>query len=384
MSLINRMLTDLEERRGGNLRNVDHALDGLRPTSGGPPKPRPRIRRVNAAAIAVIAVLAALSTYLFLRVDAAVAPPPAVTETAARSDSALAPAAAQATSQPPAVTPPAAATGEQSVAVVLGDVPRKAATDGPQPAAPVTPAEEPAPMPEAMEEAIAATPPPPAVATPKPMLSQPSTEEHHEPLVNTSPKSDARRSGNRKAERSTAANSTNPAPATQAEGESSFFLADAAPPTGAADRAIVMLEDGDTEGAEAMLREGLATAPGDTSMARVLGHILLARNDAAGAVQALRPAAPTLESDPDYHALLAAAEQRSGAHGPAIRRYRELLRLQPANGAWLAGLGISLQASGDAPGAAEAFLKALADPALPPPLHDFAMQQAMQIKERQP
>ena len=79
MSLINRMLTDLEERRGGNLRNVDHALDGLRPTSGGPPKPRPRIRRVSAAAIAVIAVLAALSTYLFLRVDAAVAPPPAVT-----------------------------------------------------------------------------------------------------------------------------------------------------------------------------------------------------------------------------------------------------------------------------------------------------------------
>ena len=29
MSLINQMLTDLEARRGGNLRNVDHALDGL-------------------------------------------------------------------------------------------------------------------------------------------------------------------------------------------------------------------------------------------------------------------------------------------------------------------------------------------------------------------
>ena len=384
MSLINRMLTDLEERRGGNLRNVDHALDGLRPTTGEPPKRRQRIRPVSAAAIAVIAMLAALSTYLFLRIDAAAPPASAVTETAARSDNPVAPAAVQAPPQAPVVTPPAAATGEQSVPVILADVPREAAPAEPEAPAPVAPAEEPAPMPEATQDVAVATPPPRAVTTPKPMLSQPSTEQHIEPLVNTSATSDARRSGNRKTDRSAAANNTSPAPAKEAEGESSFFLADAAPPDGAADRAITMLEDGDTEGAEALLREGLAAAPGDTSMARVLGHILLARNDAAAAVQALRPAAPALESDPDYHALLAAAEQRSGAHGPAIRRYRQLLRLQPANGAWLAGLGISLQASGDAPGAAEAFLQALADPALPPPLHDFAMQQATQIKERQP
>jgi MSHA biogenesis protein MshN len=133
-----------------------------------------------------------------------------------------------------------------------------------------------------------------------------------------------------------------------------------------------------------LLREGLENAPGDSAVARVLGHILLARNDARGAVQVLRPAAPTAASDPEYNALLAAAEQRSGAHAQAIRRYRGLLEQNPDNGAWLVGLGISLQATGEAKAAADAFLQALADPALPAPLHAFAMQQSTQVRGAQP
>jgi MSHA biogenesis protein MshN len=262
-----------------------------------------------------------------------------------------------------------AATGTPQ-AVVITD----AATPATQPVAATAP---PAAPPQSVEAPAAPMPPPEKVALPEPepeaappqqrsrqrMLSKASTEEQQEPLVETA------RSAPARAERPPA--------------ESSFHIAEATPAS-VSEEALALLEQGDTAGAEALLREGLENAPGDSAVARVLGHILLARNDARGAVQVLRPAAPTAASDPEYNALLAAAEQRSGAHAQAIRRYRGLLEQNPDNGAWLVGLGISLQATGEAKAAADAFLQALADPALPAPLHAFAMQQSTQVRGAQP
>jgi len=162
-----------------------------------------------------------------------------------------------------------------------------------------------------------------------------------------------------------------------------FHIEESTPPP-TADRALSLLESGDAAGAESLLREGLEAEPGSVAMARVLGHILLARNAPAEAVSVMRPAAPTVDSDPEFHALLAAAEQRSGAHADAARRYRALLTNAPGNGAWLVGLGISLQALGNASEAADAFLQALADPALPAPLHEFAMQQSTRVGGSRP
>ncbi len=370
MSLINRMLSDLEERRGGNLRNVDHAIDGLRATPGPTVRRKKRIAPATLATGLVIAGLAGLCAYLFL------SRPPA---TAVVEAPAVAPVVAPA----PAAMPPATAP-VQAQTVVIADTPAPAVAAPAQAAAPVAVAAQPAAPAPAREKTERATPPaaqtevasasaaawpepePEPAPAPKPrrrMLSKADTEEHNEPLVDA-------------AKPAAAASES-----TRAAG--SFHIAEAAPAS-AADEAVALLEAGDTAGAESLLREGLAKAPGDTAMARVLGHILLASNDARGAVQVMRPAAPTVEADPDYHALLAAAEQRSGAHEQAIRRYRELLAQKPGNGAWLVGLGISLRASGDATGASDAFLQALADPELPAPLHDFAMQQATQVKERQP
>ncbi|MFM7274520.1 MAG: tetratricopeptide repeat protein, partial [Gammaproteobacteria bacterium] len=143
-----------------------------------------------------------------------------------------------------------------------------------------------------------------------------------------------------------------------------------------AELALALIDSGRPEEAEALLREGIAAGPGDSDAARVLGHLLLGQGDARGALEVLAAAAPPLAEDPDYHALMAAAEQRSAAHAAAARRYRELLALQPGNGQWRVGLGISLLATGDGSGAADAFRQALADPSLPPALRSFAMQQA--------
>jgi len=363
MSLINRMLSDLEERRGGNLRNVDHAIDGLRATPVPTTRSRKRIPPATLAAGLLITGLTALCAYLLV----SRAPAIPVAQVPAAS---VAPGAEQAATvqAQPALTMPTATGTPQ--AVVITD----AATPAAQPVAATAP---PAAPPQAVEAPTAPAPPPEKAALPAPepeaappqrrsrqrMLSKASNEEQQEPLVETA------RSAPAKPERPPA--------------ESSFHIAEATPAS-VTDEALALLEQGDTAGAEALLREGLENAPGDSAMARVLGHILLARNDARGAVQVLRPAAPTATSDPEYNALLAAAEQRSGAHAQAIRRYRGLLEQNPDNGAWLVGLGISLQATGEAKAAADAFLQALADPALPAPLHAFAMQQSTQVRGPQP
>jgi hypothetical protein len=66
MSLINRMLSDLEERRGGNLRNVDHAIDGLRATPAPTTRRKKRIPPATLAAGLLIAGLTALCAYLLV------------------------------------------------------------------------------------------------------------------------------------------------------------------------------------------------------------------------------------------------------------------------------------------------------------------------------
>lgn len=374
MSLINRMLSDLEERRGGNLRNVDHAIDGLRATPAPAARRKKRIAPATLATGLLIAGLLVLCAYLFYtRLPAntvAVAPAPAVVpapDIAPALPAQPAPAVTPATAPTPApqpvvitdtpVLPPAQATKAPGspaaqAAAPAPPGPPSAAEAAATPAAPETASLWPEPEP--------APPPAPAEPARQRMLNEASTEEHTEPLVETSARASAPR------ER----------PAT----EGSFHIAEAAPPS-VAEQAITLLQEGDTAGAEALLREGLASAPGDSAMARVLGHILLARNETAAAVQVLQPAAPAITTDPEYNALLAAAEQRSGAHAQAIRRYRGLLGQNPGNGAWLVGLGISLQATGEARAAADAFLQALADPALPAPLHDFAMQQSTQLRQ---
>jgi len=373
MSLINRMLSDLEERRGGNLRNVDRAIDGLRATQGPAPRRKKRIAPATVATGCVIVGLMVLCGYLFVSrpSTSTMVQAPAATPVPEPAVTASTPVTVP---QPPASAAPAAAApsvAPQPMPVVITDTPPAAAEPveraaEPPPAAPRTET----PLPEPARDIAAAWPEPepepePARAPPKRqrMLSTGSSGERQEPLVDTEKRAPPAR------ERPSA--------------DSSFHIAETTPRS-TADEALALLEEGDSAAAESLLRDGLANAPGDSDMARVLGHILLARNDASAAVRVLRPAAPTVEADPDFNALLAAAEQRSGAHDQAIRRYRSLLERTPGNGAWLVGLGISLRANGDAKAASDAFLQALADTSLPAPLHDFAMQQATQVREGQP
>lgn len=75
-----------------------------------------------------------------------------------------------------------------------------------------------------------------------------------------------------------------------------------------------------------------------------------------------------------YHAFLAGALQRSSRHREAIAEYQAALQLAPDNGIWWMGLGLSLRADGEAAPSADAFRRARAS-GLPAELDAFVARQ---------
>jgi MSHA biogenesis protein MshN len=143
--------------------------------------------------------------------------------------------------------------------------------------------------------------------------------------------------------------------------------------------ALILLAADQTAEAQASLRVGLNLAPNQTDLAQVLGHSLLEQDQAQAALAVLRPAVPPLTKNPEFHALLAAVEQRLGLHALAVTRYRGLLQRQPDNGNWLVGLGISLNAQGNTQAAVESFTRAADDRTLAEPLRAFAAQERVRL-----
>lgn len=122
--------------------------------------------------------------------------------------------------------------------------------------------------------------------------------------------------------------------------------------------AALYLNAGRLAEAESLLRQGLVKNPRAAALARLQARLLADRGELGPAIAVLELARPGLRDDPDYHALLAALYQRAGDNAHAAQTYGELLRLRPAQASWWLGLGLALEAEGDAAGAAQAFVRA--------------------------
>ena len=404
MSLINQMLADLEARKGGSLRSVDAALEGLHaaPTLRLALAERPRVVLAALLAVVSLAALWASREPLHERWRVPVVPSIARVKLAEPTAPTLgepAPPLVPATEIAPAVlaapapgpvvvleAPPSDALAPETFNMVLpaqqADTPPRAPTVSAAPAdlasiylAPETGEEiaRPAAAPRAVMPVL------PRVAT-RPD-AEPTTVEypgsfHREQSTATPVSPQARQraeidalfaNGRREAAMHALRN---------------FVLATPADEVARERLALELVIERRATEAEALLRAGLRRAPASTRLAEPLGHLLLGENRAAAALAALRPATPPLAGHPEFHALLAAAEQRTGAHGLAITRYRGLLKEQPLNGSWLVGLGISLLAVDEQADAAASFARALDDRALPEPLRAYATRELVRLKER--
>lgn len=131
--------------------------------------------------------------------------------------------------------------------------------------------------------------------------------------------------------------------------------------------------------AEQLLRKALDVNPRQPRLAMVLARLEVERGEVTGAINTMVGALPYVQSDPDFHAFLAALLQREGRHREAVEYYRTALRSVPGNGIWLMGLGISLRAANQSAEARDMFQRAIESKQLTPDLQEFVERQLREL-----
>jgi MSHA biogenesis protein MshN len=141
----------------------------------------------------------------------------------------------------------------------------------------------------------------------------------------------------------------------------------------------LLLDSGRNNDAEQLLRKALEINPRQPRHAMVLARLEVERGEVTGAINTMVGALPYVQSDPDFHAFLAALLQREGRHREAVDYYRAALRGTPGNGVWMMGLGISLRAANQSAEARDTFQRAIESKQLTPELQEFVERQLREL-----
>ncbi len=167
------------------------------------------------------------------------------------------------------------------------------------------------------------------------------------------------------------------------EAEESFDAAIALDPAHEAARQALValrLESRRVDDARRLLQDGLAINPANVQFATVLARIIAERRDYAAALDAMQGAAGAAAGNADYQVLRAMILQRLKRHAEAVEAYQAALRIQGLNAqAWI-GLGISLEALGKRAEAAQSFRHALEVGAMSEDLRAFAEQRERALR----
>jgi len=142
----------------------------------------------------------------------------------------------------------------------------------------------------------------------------------------------------------------------------------------------LLIETKRVDEAARSLQEGLAADAENTGFAMLLARIMVESNDIPTALLVLQRHAAPPDRNPDFHAFAGALYQRLDRHKEAIEQYQAALRLAPSAGVWWLGLGISLQAVGRPKDAQEAFTRAKSAGNLAPDLLGFVDQRLRQLQ----
>jgi MSHA biogenesis protein MshN len=135
----------------------------------------------------------------------------------------------------------------------------------------------------------------------------------------------------------------------------------------------LLLENRRTDDAIRQLRLALGIDPRQPGLAIILARLQLEKGGPA--LDTLLKTLPYAGSNSDYHGFLAGVLQREQRHSEAADHYRAALQLSPQNGVWWMGLGISLQAEQHLPEAREAYNRARSAGGLTPDLRGYVDRQ---------
>jgi len=395
MSLINKMLVDLETRTQGAATGGKTVFQDLRPAMGASRTQKKLPLWIALAGAGVIATGAAW--YLGQQTGQRASSP----SDAVVSAKAPTVASAKVSEVPTANThkqsaPPAAATSAQPVAPT--------ATAPASAIAPATSAELPQSATEQPSVARVETPTL-AAATPIPAPKPVAEAKPAEPAVEAKPAAERK-----PAAAATPAPETTPArmektpraltPEQQAEqafraataafnrqafteAEDGFTKALGLQPTHTGAReglAALLMHTGRHEEAQGLLRAGRALLPRHYAFVQLLARTHIGRGEDQVALDLLQQARGIAGHDPEYWAFVATAHQRLQQHQEAVQNYRAAVRLQPsAARAWI-GMGISLEALKDTASAQTAYRTALDGQGLDLTLIRFAEQRLAALR----
>lgn len=326
MSVINKMLRDLDERRATSLEPGLRAGTQvvLTPSVGSKPT---LLRVVQGVSAVSMLVGAAAWWYLHQQSDA---PPPVA---------AVAPAVA---------TPPLQAASAESASA-------RAPVDGALPAAKSLPAAPSAPVvvAESQSPSVAAAPKAAAAKTPAEHTGLQLTPSVWSVAPPASPKVGA-----------TPVPVAAPAPDPAVQGQrqqnaarEALVQAQSLYSSGSADAAIGLLQDALTVAERAT---PAAPAAVQLSLVRELARMELAQGRVSAVLELLGRVEPLLAGQADLWAVRANAAQRLGRHQDAVQFYATALQTRPAEQRWLLGSAVSLAALGQLTQAAELAEKARA------------------------
>lgn len=139
----------------------------------------------------------------------------------------------------------------------------------------------------------------------------------------------------------------------------------------------LLIEAGRASDAIRHLTFATSLDPRQASMAMLLARLQLEHG--GNALETLQRSLPYAESNADYRALLAGVLQRQNRHKEAAEQYQAAIRLQPGNAVWWMGMGISLQAEQRNAEAKVAFLRARDSGRLAPELQTFVERRLQQL-----
>jgi len=139
----------------------------------------------------------------------------------------------------------------------------------------------------------------------------------------------------------------------------------------------LLIENKRPDDATRQLQLALTTDPRQPAMAMLLARLQIERGGSG--VDVLLRTLPFVAGNANYRAFLAGALQRQQRHGEAAEQYGAALRTDPQNGVWLMGLGIALLADKRNEAARDAFQKAKASASLAPELQAFVERKLVQL-----
>ncbi len=144
----------------------------------------------------------------------------------------------------------------------------------------------------------------------------------------------------------------------------------------------LMLQQGHWREAQQTLEQGIGKVPKHYPFAQLLARVYVEHGADQKALAVMEESREVAAASPDYVAFLAALYQRAGRHAEAVKTYTEAVTLNPQEGRWWLGMGISHEALQDWNAAGNAYQRAVDSGALDDNLLKYARQRLAIVKNK--